>query len=60
VAPSSPQAEARAGQPRGYRTDAIRALDSALELPDLADPGVGGPLARRLALERFDEARRSV
>jgi hypothetical protein len=33
----------------------------ALELPDrpdLADPGVGGPLARRLALEGFDEAAR--
>ena len=35
----------------------------ALELPDrpdLADPHVGGPLARRLALEGFDEVRRPV
>ena len=33
----------------------------ALELPDrpdLADPQLGGPIARRLALEGFDEARR--
>jgi hypothetical protein len=26
--------------------------------PDLSDPRIGGPLARRLALEGFDEARR--
>ena len=33
----------------------------ALEIPDrpdLCDPHIGGPLARRLALEGFDEARR--
>jgi len=33
----------------------------ALELPDrpdLADPHLGGPITRRLALEGFDEARR--
>ena len=33
----------------------------ALEIPDrsdLSDPHIGGPLARRLALEGFDEARR--
>ena len=34
-----------------------RALASP-DRPDLADPGVGGPLARRLALEGFDEAHR--
>jgi hypothetical protein len=34
-----------------------RALE-LLDRPDLANPRVGGPIARRLALEGFDEARR--
>jgi len=34
-----------------------RALETP-DRPDLADPQIGGPLARRLALEGFDEARR--
>ena len=34
-----------------------RAL-AAPDRPDLSDPQIGGPLARRLALEGFDEARR--
>ena len=32
-----------------------RALDR-LDRPDLSDPQIGGPLARRLALEGFDES----
>jgi hypothetical protein len=34
-----------------------RALENP-DRPDLSDPHIGGPLARRLALEGFDEARR--
>jgi hypothetical protein len=34
-----------------------RALETP-DRPDLSDPHIGGPLARRLALEGFDEARR--
>ncbi|MGH2947829.1 MAG: hypothetical protein ACRDPC_16515 [Solirubrobacteraceae bacterium] len=34
-----------------------RALERP-DRPDLSDPQIGGPLARRLALEGFDEARR--
>jgi hypothetical protein len=36
-----------------------RALERP-DRPDLSDPQIGGPLARRLALEGFDEARRPV
>jgi len=36
-----------------------RALETP-DGPDLSDPHIGGPLARRLALEGFDEARRPV
>jgi hypothetical protein len=36
-----------------------RALETP-DRPDLSDPHVGGPLARRLALEGFDEARRPM
>jgi hypothetical protein len=34
-----------------------RALETP-DRPDLSDPHIGGPLARRLAVEGFDEARR--
>jgi hypothetical protein len=34
-----------------------RALETP-DRPDPSDPQIGGPLARRLALEGFDEARR--
>ena len=34
----------------------MRALETP-DRPDLSDPHIGGPLARRLALEGFDEAR---
>ena len=34
-----------------------RALETP-DRPDLSDPQIGGPLARRLALEGFDEASR--
>jgi hypothetical protein len=38
---------------RGFK----RALETP-DRPDLSDPQIGGPLARRLALEGFDEASR--
>jgi hypothetical protein len=38
---------------QGFR----RALDRP-DRPDFSDPQIGGPLARRLALEGFDEAPR--
>lgn len=36
-----------------------RALETP-DRPDLSDPQIGGPLARRLALEGFDEASRPI
>ena len=36
----------------------LQARARAPDRPDLSDPQIGGPLARRLALEGFDEARR--